>query len=263
MIGRHAAGAMMADRHWGLPGGVRRQGRRGLAGIVTRSAEPGNQPPSSRCASARAPNTPERSLSPGGTMYWSMCAQDRRRLHVLVQQLLHLAPDQRKQRLVLHHAAAQDDPLGRDRANHVHQRQSQVVGLEWPGRMIGRQGIARLLPTIADRRAAGQSFQAVAVKRAVARIGIGRAGRGECACGPSRDGSARASSCRRPARRRQCRCRSSNRSGRWCPRRRPIAIRPALPRSRRCQNQPARPVRGRPRRQSRFVSSRASGVEVM
>jgi hypothetical protein len=59
-----------------------------------------------------------------------------RRLHIAVEELLDLRPNQWKQLRLVHHATADDDALGRECADEIDQRQRQVMRLQNPGNVI-------------------------------------------------------------------------------------------------------------------------------
>jgi len=137
--------------------------------------------------------------------------QNRRRLDVAGQVLLDSAADQRKEMALIHHAAAQHNPLRRQGADEVHQRPT----LGSPPPMPRRDGPAAASPRAGpsgpptrgptpslpgSRRETGSNRD---------RDRPGDHGAGEC--GPSRDESSRASVGPRSGRRRRCRCQWSSR----------------------------------------------------
>src|SRR5205814_1118965 len=78
-----------------------------------------------------------------------------RRLNISVEQVLDASPHQREQVLLLHNTATDHDPLWRKGADQVHQGQCEIVSLQLPGGMVGRQCIGRLLPAGGNCRPAG------------------------------------------------------------------------------------------------------------
>ena len=67
---------------------------------------------------------------------------------------------------LIHDSAAEDDPLRRERADEVDQRQGEVLRFQYPGRMVRLQFRAGPSPAAFDGRAGREAFQAVAVKGA-------------------------------------------------------------------------------------------------
>ena len=129
-------------------------------------------PPANRSASASAPirasTTPER----GRHDIARDVVEDLRGAHVVVEQLQHFPVHEREELGLRHDPAAQDDALGRDRADQVHEAEGEVVGLERPGRMVGGQGLRILSPARPQGGAAGQTLQTVVVERARTLEGI-------------------------------------------------------------------------------------------
>src|SRR4051795_676006 len=87
-----------------------------------------------------------------------------RRAHVVVEEVHHALTNGRKELTVRHHPTAHDDPLRRDGADEIDERQRQVPGFEGPAWMGGWQLLGGLQPARRHCRAAGQAFEAIAVE---------------------------------------------------------------------------------------------------
>ena len=76
--------------------------------------------------------------------------------------------DRRKQACMLHDAAAEDDPLRRDRQRDLGAELAEVVGFDVPDRMV-RRGVAEFVTEPRDvRGAVGQTFETITVMQAYA-----------------------------------------------------------------------------------------------
>ena len=82
-------------------------------------------------------------------------------------------PHQREQVRLLHHAAAKNHSLGRECAYPAGESQREIAGLECPTGMVGGQFSGGNSPAGLQSRTTGEAFEAILVKRAPARIGIG------------------------------------------------------------------------------------------
>ena len=72
---------------------------------------------------------------------------------VAAEPMLCARADQRKQAHVLHHAAAEDDPLRRDRQCDLRAELAKVIGFDVPDRMV-RRGVAEFVAEPRDDRGA-------------------------------------------------------------------------------------------------------------
>jgi len=97
-----------------------------------------------------------------------------RRLDIAVQGSYRFLSDERHQLWLLGHTTANDNPLRREGANKASQGQGNIVRLQFPGRMIGRQGFCLLPPALLHSGAGSQPFETIAMKRAVAFEGVKR-----------------------------------------------------------------------------------------
>ncbi len=86
-------------------------------------------------------------------------------LNVPVEQGRHFLAHVREQMRLLTDPAAQDNPLRGEGVNVTAQRQRDVFGFQFPGRVFRRQGFGALAPAFFDGRAAGQPLEAIPVKR--------------------------------------------------------------------------------------------------
>ena len=69
---------------------------------------------------------------------------------------------------MLHHAAAEDDPLRRDRQRDLGAELAEVIGFDVPDQMV-RRGVAAFVTEPRDvRGAVGQTFETIAVMQAYA-----------------------------------------------------------------------------------------------
>src|SRR5437667_11498758 len=94
------------------------------------------------------------------------------RADVTVQQLQRLAPDQGEEAWLPHDAAAEDNPLRRQRANEVGHTEREVMRLQLPSLMVQRETPTITSPASVEGGARRQTLPAVAVKRTSSREGV-------------------------------------------------------------------------------------------
>ena len=84
-------------------------------------------------------------------------------VEVAVHEGADLALDERQQPRRAHHAAAEDDPLRREHADHGDEPEREVAGLELPDRVVAGQLSGGASPARLDRETRRQPFPAIAV----------------------------------------------------------------------------------------------------